>query len=74
MNFIEGKEHLTVGRIINLRFISNLIDATENGANVNIDKKKSGEYLIFSARHMMKKENYNIGLTCVKLANLRDTL
>ncbi len=74
MNFIEGKEHLTVGRIINLRFISNLIDATENGANVNIDKKKSGEYLIFSARHMMKKENYNIGLTCVKLANLKDTL
>ena len=42
--------------------------------NVNIDKKKSGEYLIFGARHMMKKEQYNISLTCVKLANLEENL
>ena len=74
MNFIEGKEHLTIGRLINLRFVTNLIDAAENGTNVNIDKKKSGEYLIFGARHMMKKEQYNISLTCVKLANLEENL
>ena len=74
MNFIEGKEHLTIGRLINLRFITNLIDATENGTNINIDKKKSGEYMILAARHMMKREQYNISLTCVKLANLEENL
>ena len=73
MNFIEGIEHLTIGRLVNLRFISNSIENSQGG-NVNIDRKKSGEYLIFSARHMMKKEQYNIGLTCIKLANLPENV
>ena len=73
MNFIEGIEHLTIGRIINLQFISNFIGANEE-ADVSIDRKKSGEYLIFSARHMMKKEQYNIGLSCIKLANLPENV
>tara|TARA_B100001094_G_C18190138_1_gene806588 strand:- start:143 stop:1501 length:1359 start_codon:yes stop_codon:yes gene_type:complete len=73
MNFIEGIEHLTVGRIINLQFISNFI-GSDNEPNISIDRKKSGEYLIFSARHMMKKEQYNIGFSCIKLANLPENL
>ena len=73
MNFIEGIEHLTIGRIINLQFISNFIGANEE-ADVSIDRKKSGEYLIFNARHMMKKEQYNIGLSCIKLANLPENV
>ena len=31
--------------------------------------KASGDYLVFAARHMFKRETYDISLQCVKMAN-----
>lgn len=65
-NFIYGGDHLTIGRIIKIKFLSSRI--TEAGVRPIKDKTKSGEYMIYSARHMIKRQKYNIVLTCVKLA------
>jgi len=66
--FIGGKDSVTIGRLIDLKFLSS--DQTQ-GSETAIDTKKSGQYLIYSARHMLKSENYHIVMTCVKLSNLK---
>jgi hypothetical protein len=40
--------------------------------DVKLDLKKSGDYLIYSAKHAFSSNNYNIHLTCVKLTNFND--
>ena len=36
-----------------------------------IDKRKSGDYLIFASRFFFKKERFDLALTCVKLGNMK---
>lgn len=67
-NFISAKDSFTVGRIIDLRFLSNDPNNAEKGSNY-LDKKKSGEYIIYSTKHLLQKERYVIAMTCLKLAN-----
>ena len=66
--FIGGENNFTIGRLIDLKFLSS--DQTQ-GSEIAIDTKKSGQYLIYSTRHMLKRENYHIVMTCVKLSNLK---
>ena len=66
--FIEGNSHRTIGNVIDLRFLDNQMD--NSGASASIDAKKSGQYLIHNCRHMLKKEKYEIVVTCLKLADM----
>ena len=66
-HFIDGDKHSTIGNLLNIE-----IPATKPEAiGSNVDQKKSGEYLMFAARHSFKKEKYDLSLTCVKLGRRR---
>ena len=67
LDFIDGNGNSSIGNNIRIQFLSSQIDAkTKNNV---IDNKKSGDYLIYSARHIFKNERYDVLLGCAKLAN-----
>lgn len=70
-DFIDGNKPTTVGNNIRLEF--ELSDPDIPPEEDNIDKKLSGDYLIFSARHIFSQGVYNVELGCVKLGNYRST-
>lgn len=69
IDFIDGDKHSTIGNQIRLEFPINLPDVAPD--QPQIDTKKSGDYLIFAARHKFKLEKYDLTLSCLKLANYR---
>jgi hypothetical protein len=66
--FIEKKAHYTTGNIVRILFLANRPMVED----VKLDLKKSGDYLIYSAKHSFSSTNYNIHLNCVKLTNFND--
>lgn len=66
-HFIDGDKHSTIGNLLNIEIPSTKPEAPGS----HIDKKKSGEYLMFAARHTFKKEKYDLSLTCIKLGRRR---
>lgn len=66
VDFIDGDKHSTIGTNLRIEFPSSTPESRENNG---IDTKASGDYLIFAAKHMFKKEVYDITLECVKMAN-----
>ena len=67
LDFIDGKGNSSIGNNIRIQFLTSQID-TKTKSNI-IDNKKSGDYLIYSARHIFKNERYDVLLGCAKLAN-----
>lgn len=69
VDFIDGDKHSTIGNNIRVQVLISG-NPENNIAEPLIDKKKSGDYLIFAAHHMFKREiRYDLKLSCVKLAN-----
>ena len=68
--FIEGDENNTIGRIVNLKFFSSDVNSSKTAKT--LDRKKSGQYFIHNCRHILKKEKYEISMTCLKLSNLEE--
>ncbi len=67
-NFISGIVHSTVGNKYKLSFLS----PTRQGQSANQeDHKKSGDYLVYAARHSFTREGYVVHLTGVKLEDKR---
>ena len=66
VDFIDGDKHSTIGNNLRIEFPSSTPESRENKG---IDTKASGDYLVFAARHMVKRETYDISLQCVKMAN-----
>ena len=64
--FFSGHSHHTIGRTIAVRFLRNI--PAEN-TDYHFDNKKSGDFLIFSAKHSMSDGEYVVALSCVKLDN-----
>lgn len=69
IDFIDGDKQSTVGCQIRIEFPINLPGKAPDAPS--IDTKKSGDYLIFAARHKFKIERYDLTLSCLKLANYR---
>ena len=69
IDFIDGNVSSTVGNTIRCEFPINLPNAAPDVPHV--DTKKSGDYLIFAARHKFKLEKYDLSLSCLKLANYK---
>ena len=68
-NFFKRNNNQSIGNKISLAFAGNMpADYTTNRDHL-IDKKKSGEYLIYAARHQFSGNFYNVNLTCAKLGN-----
>ena len=68
-NFLIADSNRTLGNIIKLRFLNN--DVADDGDSLyeSTDQMKSGKHLIYAARHIIRKERYDVTFSCVKLAN-----
>lgn len=68
INFLTSERHMTTGNTIAIEALKNYIpDGTDNNV---IDKKKSGNYIIYAARHTFSGPRYEVTLTCGKLSNV----
>ena len=54
---------MTIGNVINLRFHTN-----DDQDQEMIDHKRTGEYMIYAARHVFTANRYTVNLTCAKMA------
>ncbi len=63
----SGPNHKTIGNIVKIIFLANSPGALKN--KPKIDPYKSGDYLIFSVKHLMQSQRFDSVLTCVKIAN-----
>lgn len=69
-NFIIFGKNRSIGNTIKLRFLNNQTPTISTNINDLTDKVKSGKHLIYAARHIIRKERYDVTLSCVKLENL----
>ena len=71
IEFLKGDFNKTIGNNIDVIFLATLNESTL--ADEVIDKKKSGKYLIYSARHMFKRtvQKYDIAFNLIKIGNLK---
>ena len=68
LNFLTSEAHMTTGNTIAIEALKNYIP---EGVDTNvIDKKKSGNYLIYAARHAFSGPRYEVTLSCGKLSNV----
>jgi len=58
--------HFTIGNLVKVLFPGNYTDTDDD---MLIDPKKSGDYMIYAAKHTFTLENYHISFECTKLAN-----
>ena len=69
-DFIQARAgedpNYTIGNKIRFLMLDPLTDKLERAS---FDKKKSGDYIIYAAKHSFKKERYDIQLLCTKLAS-----
>ena len=67
LDFLDGLHHNTIGRKIVLDFLST--DFLARDMEHLRDSKFSGEYLIHSAKHIIKRERYDVKLHTLRLSN-----
>ena len=68
VDFLDGDAHTTIGKLIDIEFARNLAPQRDN---YYLDNKKSGAFLIYSAKHSFTPEDYVISFSCVKVDNKR---
>ena len=67
-NFLLGSVHTTIGNKYNLVFLTQSAHANIDANSVK-DTKKSGDYLIYAARHSFTREGYTVHMTGVKIVD-----
>ncbi len=67
LDFLDGLHHNTIGRKIVLDFLST--DFLARDMEHLRDSKFSGEYLIHSAKHIIRRERYDVKLLTLRLSN-----
>lgn len=70
-NFLYKNINKSIGNLITISFKSNEVSYDENDAINNRDRKKSGNYFIYAARHVFQGNQYTVNLSCTKLASER---
>jgi hypothetical protein len=66
-NFLHRGINKSVGNLINISFNSNIADTSNSSPDNNLDKKKSGAYMIYATRHVFQENIYNAVISCAKL-------
>jgi hypothetical protein len=69
IDFLDGDKHSTIGCTIRLEFPISVPNISASTPQTDI--KKSGDYMIFAARHKFKPGQYDLSLSCLKLANYK---
>lgn len=67
--FITTSGHFTTGNTVRILFSANRPNSL---GDMKLDIKKSGDYLIYGAKHSFAGARYQIHLKCVKLTNYTD--
>ena len=67
--YLHNGVNMTVGNKIRVLFLGNT-EVTNNFTP--LDLKKSGDYIIYAAKHTMSTTRYDMTLSCVKLNNYND--
>ena len=67
-DFITADANYSIGKSIRINFLDNRAFTEEGGST--LDKKKSGDYLILSAKHSFKLEKIDTTLVCGKIGSL----
>jgi len=68
-NFLYRNTNKSIGNVIRISFKSSEVSYEENDATNNRDKKKSGDYFIYAARHVFQANQYTVNLSCTKLSS-----
>ena len=58
---------MTIGNIIRCRFLANVEPAKNMTEKQITDLKKSGEYMIYSARHQFTNQQYHVTMDMGRL-------
>jgi len=66
--FISGDYHRTIGNTIRILFLAN----RPNNEEVKLDTKKSGDYIIYAAKHTLTAEKYMLTFQCVKISSYKE--
>lgn len=66
VDFLDGTSHHTIGRKIAVLFMRN---TAPEDTDYYYDNRKSGDFLIFSAKHSFDRETYTTSLTCLKISD-----
>ena len=69
LDFIDGDKHSTIGNNLRVEFLTT--DPDVDRGKSRLDPKKSGDYLVYSSRHMFTKEGHNVSLMLIKIGNYR---
>jgi hypothetical protein len=72
-NFLYKDINKSIGNVIRIAFKSNSVSLDENDSRNNRDKKKSGNYFIYAARHVFQGNQYTVNLSCTKLSHEAET-
>jgi len=67
-DYLGRGDNSTIGRQISVNFLKNDPNILLGDAEA-LDKKRSGKYLIYACRHIIRPEKYMVTMACVKLAN-----
>jgi len=67
IDFLQTEGNNTIGNKLDIKFLRNVND--QSSSSDKFDTKKSGHFLLYSAKHSFKVESYEITFTCVKLSN-----
>ena len=65
VDFLDGTAHMTTGRKIAVRFMRN---TAPEDTDYFYDNRKSGDFLIFAAKHSFNREEYTASLSCLKIS------
>jgi len=66
-NFLMKEKNMTIGNIIRCRFLANVEPAKNMTEKQITDLKKSGEYMIYSARHQFTNQQYHVTMDMGRL-------
>lgn len=67
-NFLYSGVNHSIGNLINISFQANTISYSDEDGSNNLDKRKSGSYMIYATRHIFQGEVYSAVVSCTKLA------
>ena len=68
---MTGDNNYTIGRLIRILFLDH-VSTTEDAGQLKFDTKKSGDYLVYAARHAFDLSDIKSTLYCGRLGGLSE--
>jgi len=66
-DFMGRGDDITIGKQVSLQFLKNDPAILDDDGQDALDPKRTGNYVIYSLRHIIRPERYTVSMSCVKL-------